>query len=350
VINKEGNVQLNRVDVSIIIPVYNVQEYLSECLDSVINQTIKNTEIIVVNDGSTDNSSKILAEYKIKFPELIIINQENRGISETRNQGLNAATGEYIAFVDSDDYIEDCMFEKMYNVAKRENSDIVICNYILYDEKSQNQNSGKYIIEGNSEDGYIERTRALEKFLTNDIKAYVWNKLVKRELFIGNNILFPDFKVCEDTPVVFLLLAHSKKIFSIKDPLYYYRQREASLTKIFSIKSMEDMLKGCYIMRDYIEKDMVHYEILRPYYRAYIIKTLWAIHNKYFIQYCETGDKSNYSEFRKIVAKDVRDLKIPEIIGNSKIKVKDKVNALLIKTRLYGLIFSILYKFNSIVK
>ena len=348
-INKEGNVQLNRVDVSIIIPVYNVQEYLSECLDSVINQTIKNTEIIVVNDGSTDNSSHILAEYKIKFPELIIINQENRGISETRNQGLNAATGEYIAFVDSDDYIEKCMFERMYNAAKRESADIVICNYILYNE-AQEQSSGKYIIEGNSEEGYIERTKSLERFLTNDIKAYVWNKLVKRELFTENKISFPDFKVCEDTPVVFLLLANSKKIFSMNEPLYYYRQRGSSLTKVFSIKSMEDMLKGCYMMRDHIEVDKVQSEKLIPYYEVYLVKTLWAIHNKYFLQYCETRNKSNYSEFKKLVAKDVRDLKIFQIIGDSKFTVKDKVNALLIKTRIYGLIFSILYKLRSIVK
>lgn len=349
-INKEGNVQLNRVDVSIIIPVYNVQEYLSECLDSVLNQTIKNTEIIVVNDGSTDKCSVILAEYKIRFPELIIINQENRGISETRNQGLNAATGEYIAFVDSDDFIEKCMFNRMYNAAKREKADVVMCSYILYNEKSQKQNDGKYIIEGNSDEGYINRTKSLEKFLTNDIKAYVWNKLVKRELFTEHKILFPDFKVCEDTPVVFLLLAHSKKTFSIKEPLYYYRQREASLTKVYSIKSVADMLKGCYIMRKYIEKDTVHYEILKPYYKVYLAKTLWAIHNKYFLHYCETGDKSNYSEFRKLVAKDVRELKISEIIGNSRLSLSDKVNALLIKTRTYGLIFSILYKFRSIVK
>ncbi|MGH4118116.1 glycosyltransferase family 2 protein [Clostridium sp.] len=341
---------MNKVDVSIIIPVYNVQEYLSECLDSVINQTIKNKEIIIVNDGSTDNCSKILTEYKMKFPELIIINQKNRGISETRNAGLNAATGEYIAFVDSDDFIEKCMFERMYNAAKREKSDVVMCNYILYNEASHEQNTGKYVIEGNSEEGYINRTKSLEMFLINDIKGYVWNKLFKRELFIDNKILFPDFKVCEDTPVVFLLLAHSKKIFSMKEPLYYYRQREASLTKIYSIKSMEDMLKGCYIMRDYIKKDEVHYEILRPYYRVYLIKTLWAIHNKYFIQSCETGDKSNYSEFRKIVASEVHNLKICEILGNSKLKVNDKVNATLIKTKTYGLIFSILYKLRNIVK
>ena len=175
-------------------------------------------------------------------------------------------------------------------------------------------------------------------------KAYAWNKLHKRELFTANKILFPDFIVCEDTPVGFLLLANSEKIYLMNEPLYYYRQREASLTKIFSIKSMEDMIDGCYIMRDYITKDPLLYEELIDYYRVYMIKTLWAIHNKYLIQYCETREKSNYSDFKKIVSKEIDDLKISEIIGNSKLTLKDKVNALLIKTRTYGLIFPILYK------
>ncbi|MBW9155673.1 glycosyltransferase [Clostridium tagluense] len=350
---------MNRVDVSIIIPVYNVQEYLPECLDSVIKQTINNREIIIINDGSTDNCYEILKEYKIKFPELIIINQKNSGISETRNAGLSVATGEYIAFVDSDDFIELNMFEKMYNAAKRESADIVICNYILYMDMpdkyksdSEKPNSEKYhqTIEGIDKEGHIDKIEALRKFLLNDIKAYAWNKLQKRELFTENKILFPDFIVCEDTPVLFLTLACSKKIFLMSEPLYYYRQREASLTKVFSIKSMEDMLAGCYIMRDYIRLDPLLYEKLIHYYAVYMIKTLWVIHNKYWTEYCETGEKSNYLDFKKIIKKEVRDLKISEIIGNSELSLKYKVNALLIKTRTYGLIFRILYKFRSLKK
>lgn len=344
---------MNKVDISIIIPVYNVQEYLPVCLDSVIKQTIKNKEIIIINDGSTDNCYEILTEYKEKYPELIIINQKNRGISETRNAGLKAATGEYIAFVDSDDFIEFNMFEKMYMAAKKENADVVMCDYILYNEitdkhsykdTSDKHTTEKYKIEGIDKEGHIDKIEALKMFLLNDIRAYLWNKIHKRELFTKNNILFPDFKVCEDTPVGFLLLTGSQKIFSISEPLYYYRQREASLTKIFSIKSMMDMLDGCYIMRDYLEKDPLLYEKLIHYYRVYMIKTLWVIHNKYWIQYCETGEKSNYVEFKKIVSKEVSGLKISEIIVNNELTLKHKVNALLIKTRIYGIIFPILYK------
>ncbi|MGH4052350.1 MAG: glycosyltransferase family 2 protein [Clostridium sp.] len=360
--NTVGDHVGDHVSVSIIIPVYNVQEYLATCLDSVTSQTIKSKEIIIVNDGSTDNCGKILKEYKEKYPELIIINQENRGISETRNSGVKAAKGEYIAFVDSDDFVETNMFEKMYKAAKRESADVVVCDYILYKDKNDNQNAdkrivnkegegehktNKYEIEGMARDGHIDKTDALKMFLSNDMKAYVWNKLHKRELFTENQILFPNFKVCEDTPAGFLLLANSQKIFSTSEPLYYYRQREASLTKTFSIKSMEDMLCGCYIMRDYIEKDPKLYEKLIHSYRLYMMKTLWVIHNKYWVWRCETGDKSNYYDFKKIVDHEVKALKIFEIIGNNKLTLKEKMNALLIKTRTYGMMFTLACKFRK---
>jgi glycosyltransferase EpsJ len=341
---------LAQIDVSIIIPVYNVQEYLAVCLDSVVKQTIKNKEIILINDGSTDRCYEILKEYKRMYPEIIIINQKNSGISKTRNAGLKAARGEYIAFVDSDDFIELSMFEKMYKTAKRENADIVICNYILYKEGPDNNNSNYKKIEGIDKEGHIDKVEALEKFLLNDIKGYVWNKLHKRELFFENKISFPNFVVCEDTPVGFLLLACSSKIYSMMEPLYYYRQRESSLTRIFSIKSMQDMMDGCYIMRDFITKNSLLYKELIDYYRVYMIKTLWAIHNKYFIQCSETGDKKHYLEFKKIVSKEIHNLKFSEIIGNSKLTLKEKINIFLIKTRTYGLIFSISYKLRKVMR
>ena len=339
-----------QIHVSIIIPVYNVQEYLAVCLDSVINQTIKNKEIILINDGSTDRSYEILKEYKERYPEIIIINQENKGISDTRNAGLKAARGEYLAFVDSDDFIELNMFEKMYKAAIRENADIVICNYILYKERSDRQNCNNQKIEGINKEGHIDKVEALEMFLLNDIKGYAWNKLHKRELFLENKIKFPDFVVCEDTPVGFLLLACSSKIYSMMEPLYYYRQRESSLTRTFSIKSMQDMMDGCYIMRDIITKNSLLYNKLINYYKVYMIKTLWAIHNKYFIQLCETGEKKYYSEFKNIVSKEIDKLKISEIVGSSKLTLKDKINIFLIKTRTYGLIFSISYKLKNVMR
>ena len=116
--------------VSVIIPVYNVEKYLSECLDSVVNQTLKDIEIICVNDGSPDGSAEILEEYAQKDNRIKVITQENRGVSEARNSGLKIASGEYIAFLDSDDYIDLKFFEQLYKRGIESNSDVVVCENI----------------------------------------------------------------------------------------------------------------------------------------------------------------------------------------------------------------------------
>lgn len=335
---------MDAVDVSIIIPVYNAAKYLAQCLDSVIDQTIKSKEIIVINDGSTDNSYEILKAYKKKFPKLIVINHKNSGASESRNAGLKMAKGEYVGFVDSDDFIKLTMFEKMYKVAVRDNSNIVICNYILY-----NSNGHQQTVKEFDKDGCLDKLEALRKFLLNEIKAYSCNKLFKRELFTQSNILFPDFKVCEDTPVVFLLIAHARKISIVEEPFYYYRQRRTSLTSTFSMKAIKDMLAGCYIMKSFITKDPKRCKELFSYYRVYMIKTLWVIHNKYWLQYCSTGVKSNYYDFKQVVTKEVKGIKVQEIIGNRKLTLEYKVKAILIKTRTYAALFSFAYKFRNII-
>lgn len=330
------------MDVSIIIPVYNAEKYLVQCLDSIINQTIRSREIIIINDGSTDKSLQIILRYKKRYPELIVINQENKGVSASRNVGIKRASGQFIGFVDSDDFIERSMFKKMYSRVKREDSDIAICNYILFDVSH-----GQQIITEFNEESNLDKLESLKKFLLNDIKAYSCNKLFKRELFTKNKIFFPNYKLCEDTAVVFLLLAHANKISIIKEPLYYYRQQAVSLTKTFSIKAIKDMLAGCYMMSDYITKDPQLKEKLFSFYRVYMIKTLWVIHNKYFMYSADRAVGNRYFNFKKIVEKDIKDLKISEIVGNSKLSLKYKMKALLIKTRTYGTVFSFIYKFRT---
>lgn len=334
---------LEKVDISIIIPVYNVQEYLKECLDSVVNQTIQSKEIIIINDGSTDKSLEIIEDYKNKYSFINVINQENKGISATRNIGVSVATGEYIAFVDSDDFIEKDMFEQMYNVAKKENSDVVICNYKIYNEQAETVE----MKEADSTEN-IDNIEGLRRFLLNDIKAYLWNKIYKRELFNKYNIQFPDFILCEDTPVVFSLFAKSNKITLLDSSLYYYRQRQVSLTKNFSIRAIENILAGCNIMSDYISKDASLNKKLYNYYRVYLIQSLWVIYNKYYIQVVETGQKPYYSDFKRIVSKELRSIKILEIISLEGLSLKYKINALFIKTGIYGFVFSMLNKVRKV--
>lgn len=115
--------------VSVIVPVYNVENYIRKCLDSIISQTLKDIEIILVDDGSEDNSGKICDEYAEKDSRIIVIHQKNNGLSNARNTGLNIASGEYIGFVDSDDYIKSEMYSEMYQTAEKTDADMVLCNY-----------------------------------------------------------------------------------------------------------------------------------------------------------------------------------------------------------------------------
>ena len=140
---------MNKIIISLIIPVYNVENYLRQCLDSIINQTLKEIEIICINDGSTDSSKQILEEYALKDERIKIINQKNKGAGAARNSGIDAATGEYIGFVDSDDWVNLDAFEKLYNKITRENVDIVFSRYNYVFEDGRIQHSPNHFGEVN---------------------------------------------------------------------------------------------------------------------------------------------------------------------------------------------------------
>ena len=210
------------VKVSVIVPVYNVEKYLEKCLDSLVNQTLKEIEIIVVNDGSPDNSQKIIDKYTKKYQNIKAYIKENGGVSDARNFGISRATGEYIGFVDSDDYVSLDMYQKMYNKAKEGNFDIVVCdlNYVY-------------------EDGRCVRIRSkIEKDTTNIKKTYVnmypcvWNKIYKRKLF-KEGIEFKKGVWFEDVDFLYKIFPYIKTIGVVKEPFNQYVQREGSITKTF---------------------------------------------------------------------------------------------------------------------
>ena len=207
--------------ISVIIPIYNVEQYLDECLNSVINQTYKKIEIILVDDGSTDNSGNICDEYKKKDNRIKVIHKANGGLSDARNVGIKLASGKYIQFIDSDDFIDNDMIEILYNLIKENDADISMCsNYILVGKKKKSDCSGKKYI--------YNRIEALKEILLDQkVRSYAWNKLIKRELL--NNIEFPKGKVFEDILTIPKLFEISSKIIFLDVPKYYYRQREGSI-------------------------------------------------------------------------------------------------------------------------
>ena len=197
--------------VSVIIPVYNVENYLRKCLDSLVNQTLKDIEIIVVNDGSPDNSQTIIDEYVKKYPKKVVsVIQENGGQGAARNTGLLHATGEYIGYVDSDDYVEKNMYEELYKKAKEENADIVIC--------------GNNIVKENYE--LLTKEAVDKEFLLG--KMAVWNKIYKKSIIVDNKISFRSKVWYEDLDFSMKVYLSSNKISIVDKPLYNYLLREGS--------------------------------------------------------------------------------------------------------------------------
>lgn len=215
----------NKIKVSIIIPVYNTEQYLRQCLDSVVSQTLKDIEIIIVNDGSTDNSLNILQEYQKKYSHIKVVNQTNKGYSEVRNVGLKIANGDYIGFVDSDDFIEKNMFEKLIKKALETNADIVSCNYYMFYKKGREE----ILLPSNN----LPQIKILEKSLCCFLgaeellldEAFIWNRIYKRDFLVNNDIEFDtDIYFWEDTMFHRKALFCSKTVVYIPDILYFYRK------------------------------------------------------------------------------------------------------------------------------
>ena len=200
--------------VSIIVPVYNVERYIVRSMDSLVNQTLKDIEIIVVNDGSTDNSKKLIEIYQEKYPNKIkLVDKENGGLSDARNYGIPHATGEYIAFLDSDDYVELDTYEKMYNKAKEDDSDLVECDFIWEYPDRKKIDTGK--IYNN------------KKEMLTYARVVAWNKLIKRSLIEEHKIEFPKGLRYEDVEFFYKMVPYYNKVSFVKEPLIHYIQRSS---------------------------------------------------------------------------------------------------------------------------
>lgn len=219
--------------ISVIIPIYKVEAYLDECIASVIAQTYSNLEIILVDDGSPDNCPQICDEWAAKDSRIRVIHKENGGISDARNAGIEIANGDYIAFVDSDDWILPQMYETMLAALTRENADICACSILSCHPDRQIKWGCMEYTTGGSE----QVLSMLYKDTAYPVS--VWNKLYRRELWAETR--FPKGKICEDAFTTYLLVDRAERIVQIPDALYYYRIRENSImTSSFSAKRMDE--------------------------------------------------------------------------------------------------------------
>lgn len=235
-------------DISIIVPVYNVEKYLKKCLDSIINQAFQNFELILVDDGSTDSSGKICDEYKLKDERIRVIHQENGGLSAARNAGIDAATAEYIGFVDGDDYISYNMYEFLHNCLIENNADVAVCGmYNCFKNKKVPQYKKKEFY-------LLDNVTALKMTLEGvAISMYAVNKLYKRELF--NEIRFPEGKIYEDVFTIPKILFESKKIVVKTLPLYYYVHHSGTITTSSYKKKDLDIINAGFQILKFVEKN-----------------------------------------------------------------------------------------------
>lgn len=276
---------------SIIIPIYNVEKYLKECLDSVIAQTLDDIEIICVNDGSTDSSGQILEEYRFKDKRIKVINKENSGYGASMNMGLNAATGEYIGIVESDDFVKPTMFENLYNIAKSNDADIVKSDYSYYTTKNkQSRKAGK-----------------ISKFVANkvlEIKDYpqllkmqpsIWSAIYKSELLKEIRFLETPGASYQDTSFSFKALCLAKRIVLTDKSYLYYRQDNENSS--VNSKSKVDL-----ICKEYDEitaflnnnpeiKNQINTHKLMKQYKAYMWN-LKRIDEKYRDSFVEVFSKT----------------------------------------------------------
>lgn len=212
--------------VSVIVPIYNVEKYLEKCINSLLSQTLEDIQIILVNDGSKDNSGNIAKEYeKNNKNRIIYVEKENGGLSDARNYGLKYATGDFVAFLDSDDYIEKNAYEEMYNKAIEENADYVECDFI-WEFPNKIRVDKQYPYKNKKE-------------MLSFVRVVAWNKLIKSQLITDNNLEFPKGLRYEDVEFTYKLIPFVNKFAYVDKPFIHYVQREGSIANVQNERTAE---------------------------------------------------------------------------------------------------------------
>lgn len=272
--------------ISIIVPVYNSEKYLNKCIESILNQTHKNFELILINDGSTDSSLSICNKYANLDSRIVVISKNNEGAGLARNEGLKIAKGDYIGFVDSDDYISPNMYEKMYHSAIENDADIVQCGYLKVDEKDN------IIAKSNYQNKIINQGELCfkEYCKRKNIDNYSPCKIFKRNIL--GNIYFGNYSYSEDAYFIIQAFLNCKKLVVISSNFYYYVQTSGSACRRpYSIKYIDTITVGEY-MYDLTKE---HYPHLAYYFARYT--AVWCRFNYWGTKNKEFSSKIELDEF-----------------------------------------------------
>lgn len=280
--------------ISVIVPVYNVEKYIERCLDSLLNQTLNDIEIIIVNDGSTDSSKKIICSYKEKYPERIIyLEKTNGGLSDARNYALPFAQGEYVTFLDSDDYVEQDLYRRLYETAKQGNKKIVECDFYW-------EYPNKKVLDS------VQPYHDVKDYLIRG-RVVAWNKIYKRDWLLNSSVIFPKGLLYEDLEFFFSLIPQLDSINEIGYIQFagiYYIQHKDSI----SYKESHRVVELCDIYHNIIQ-NLKNLNLFKTYYSEIEYKfarnALWGFPLKKvrFIK-----DRKTRKEILRIFWKDVNDI------------------------------------------
>ena len=315
--------------VSVIVPIYNVEKYIAKCLDSLANQTLDDIQIILVNDGSTDNSGNIAKEFKENYSDrFIYVEKEDGGLSDARNYGMKYATGDYIAFIDSDDYAELNTYELLYNKAIEENADFVECNFIWeYPNKTRND---------------IRIPYKDKHEMLSVIRVVAWNKLIKKEIIINNNIDFPFGLRYEDTEFTYKLIPYIKKFAFVDETCIHYIQRSNSIANVQNERTAEIFTIFEHVFKYYKENNLYEEykdELEYNYARYLLCSSLKRI--------CKVEDKEKRKELVKktwsLLNTNFPNWKKNRILNNVKMKKNTYMKTVNRFTyKIYAMIFHLL--------
>lgn len=320
--------------VSIIIPVYNVEKYLKRCLESVMNQTYKNIEIICINDGSTDRSLKILENYKIQDNRIKVFSQENKGLSETRNRGINLAEGKYIFFIDSDDWIPNSAIENLIKQITNKSIDVVIGGISkIYKKNKEDIVLKKEKIEYTL-DEYMAFALKEKKFL-----AIVCNKMFKKEIISNKNLKFEKGVLYEDFLFTMQYLKECKKIAILDKSIYnYFFIREDSIINKINNKDLDALKSIKKIEKVLEETEIINSKLFKNYIFEWIMS---ATVSKLF----KFGNKQEIVIYRDVLKKDKIFKKYYKYyLKNSNLNYKKLISYVFVNNLTCFLILSYIYK------
>lgn len=342
--------------ISIIVPVYNVEEsFFRKCIDSLINQTVADIEIILINDGSTNNSPQLCDQYAKKDSRIKVFHQENQGVSVARNKGISEATGEWITFVDPDDWVELDMCEKLINNLKDGNYDILVFSYFeVYENRINKILWGKQKSYDLAQNEYEILQNNILSYNKNFMPSYfgaVWGNLYRRKFIIDNGISFiPGLTKAQDAVFNLYALEYAKKIKYLNEAMYYYRHNESSVCYKYNPNIDEPLIRLLNSIKEFIDVSGKNTSevFISAYYQKVLVTLIENLKLNYFHQNNKIKNSVNKQNLNNLI------LKYPyySMLNNIDFKTlsyKKKLIIYLIKSKQFYLL-KLLFKVNEIIK